>query len=140
MTNNTPDQSHKNGTLHDHKILVVEDDYISFYLIKEIFRDKAPVLVHKTDGQEAIKYLQEEHHNISLIIMDLILPVMDGINATRTIRSKNWNLPIIAISAAVNEDNEEKCYDAGCDIFLPKPLDFDEFKSAVYSRLSVSSH
>lgn len=140
MTKSNPDQSQRNGTMNNQKILVVEDDFISFYLIKEIFRENLPSMIHKTDGQEAIQYLQQEHQNISLIIMDIILPVMDGINATRIIRSKNWNIPIIAISAAVNEDNEEKCYDAGCDTFLPKPLDFEKFKAAVYSKLSVSSH
>ncbi|MFO8233800.1 MAG: response regulator [Bacteroidales bacterium] len=140
MVNNTPDKSHKNNTHSNHKILVVEDDFISFYLIKEILVSYAPFLIHKTDGQEAINYLEKEHSNVSLIILDIILPVMDGINTIKIIRKKNWNIPVIAISAAVNKGNEEKCYEAGCNAFLTKPLDFDKFKVAVYSKLSVSSH
>lgn len=103
-------------------ILLAEDDAISSYLIKEIVRHYNINLTHVNNGLECIKTLQERN-DFSLILMDIKMPYMDGIETTLKIRETDKNIKIIALTAYALDGDKEKAIEAGCDDFITKPVD-----------------
>ena len=77
--------------------------------------------IHAKDGESAVQML-EDHPETDLILMDILLPVMDGLQATRLIRQKNRDIPIIAQTALAMEGDEQKSIDAGCNDYISKPI------------------
>ena len=77
------------------------------------------------NGKEAVNQCRE-HPEISLILMDLKMPVMDGFEATGAIRSFWKYVPIIAITAFAMSDDKKRALDAGCDDYLPKPVNKED--------------
>lgn len=105
------------------KILVVEDNYISYKLIEANFRKYDVQLLYARDAEESLR-LFKENPDISFILMDVQLPGMSGLDATRKIRESNQEVPIIAVTANVFEDDKLACFDAGCTSFIGKPIHF----------------
>lgn len=103
------------------KILVVEDDPVSFLLLKEIFKPTNYQIFHAENGQEGVRFAKE-HSDIDLILMDVNLPLLNGHDATREIRSFNATIPIIAQTANAMMGDKEKALDAGCSDFITKPI------------------
>ncbi len=104
----------------DKIFLIVEDDDINYkYIAELLFRTKATVL-HATNGEEAIQICNE--NKIDIILMDLKMPKMDGYQATRLIKEKSPNLPIIAQTAYAFAEDKIKAKDAGCDDYISKPI------------------
>ena len=103
-------------------ILVVEDDEPNYkyfeFLLKEV---KASVLWVK-NGLDAIEICCNEDQQVDLVLMDVLIPFVNGSDATREIRKYHKNLPILAISAYDTFDNRERCFLAGCNEFLSKPI------------------
>ena len=103
-------------------ILVVEDDKVSFMLIKEFLRPLNIKIHHVTDGKEAVNFVKM-NPEVSLILMDIKLPFMDGYEATKTIRQINSKIPIIAQTAYAMLGDREKAIAAGCVDYINKPLE-----------------
>ena len=103
-------------------ILVVEDDKVSFMLIKEFLRPLNIEIHHVTDGQEAINFVKM-NPEVRLILMDIKLPFMNGYEATKAIRQINSKIPIIAQTAYAMLGDREKAIDAGCVDCINKPLE-----------------
>ena len=101
-------------------ILVAEDIQSNYQLVSALLRKRFN-LVHAANGQEAIEILHERH--IDLLLVDMKLPVMDGLTATAEIRKFNAELPIIALTAHVFENDRLTAMDAGCNEYLVKPID-----------------
>ena len=101
-------------------ILVAEDIQSNYQLVSALLRKRFN-LVHAANGQEAIEILHKRH--IDLLLMDMKMPVMDGLTATAEIRKFNAELPIIALTAHVFEDDRLTAMDAGCNEYLVKPID-----------------
>ena len=101
-------------------ILVAEDIQSNYQLVSALLRKRFN-LVHATNGQEAIDILHKRH--IDLLLMDMKMPVMDGLTATAEIRKFNAELPIIALTAHVFENDRLTAMDAGCNEYLVKPID-----------------
>jgi PAS domain S-box-containing protein len=118
------------------KVLAVEDDAGSYLLLKSILQNTGCKLIHSKNGKEAIDLLQNDQ-NIDLVLMDMQMPVMDGLEATRQIKGLNANIPIIAQTAHAFTNDREKCLSAGCDEFITKPIRFNELFSAMY-RIMVN--
>lgn len=103
-------------------ILVAEDDTASYQYLKAVLTKEKIRLVHTTNGTDTMKMLQE-NPEISLILMDIKMPGMDGLEATRRIRQFNPTIPIIAQSAYVFDTDKGNALEAGCNEYLPKPID-----------------
>ena len=101
-------------------ILVAEDIQSNYQLVSALLRKRFN-LVHAANGQEAIEILHKRH--IDLLLMDMKTPVMDGLTATAEIRKFNAELPIIALTAHVFENDRLTAMDAGCNEYLVKPID-----------------
>ena len=106
------------------KILIVEDVDLNTELLVQLLEDDYE-LETAVDGKEAVNKTKQEHPD--LILMDMSLPVMDGYDATRAIRSDPdlASITIIGLSAHAMSGDAEKAIDAGCDDYLTKPLDED---------------
>jgi PAS domain S-box-containing protein len=108
------------------RILLAEDNPINMLLIRELLRRRGHSVVEVTTGNAAVKTLQEG--NFDLLLTDIHMPGMDGIEAARAIRagearSGRLRTPIVALTADALEDGKRACQDAGMDGFLTKPVD-----------------
>ncbi|MFA5262059.1 MAG: response regulator, partial [Candidatus Omnitrophota bacterium] len=112
------------------KVLVVEDSVPNMELLKIHFEALGCTCDYAVNGQEAIDFLKENDYNICF--MDLQMPVMGGVEATKVIRNDlKKKLPIIALTAAELEDEKERCLEAGMTDYLPKPFGVDELKEKI---------
>ncbi|UFH31896.1 response regulator [Chryseobacterium sp. C-71] len=112
------------GSKHDIKILIAEDNAINLLLTKTYLKEILPqaLIIDAKDGAEAVEKYQKESPD--LILMDIQMPQLNGIEATRKIRSmeSNIEIPIIALTAGSLPGEKEKCFQAGMSDFLTKPL------------------
>ncbi|MFW5974718.1 MAG: hybrid sensor histidine kinase/response regulator, partial [Bacteroidota bacterium] len=105
----------------DITILVAEDDASSYMLIEALFSKQPVELLHTETGEETVKQARD-NHNIDLVLMDIKLPGIDGLEATRQIRSFNPSIPIIGQSAYAMKGDREKAIEAGCNDYITKPF------------------
>lgn len=105
------------------KILVVEDNFMSYKLIEAYFSRINLGLVHASDGISALKLFKEDK-DIALVLMDIQLPGMSGLEVTKSIRKFDEKIPIVAATANVFDDDRIACYEAGCTEYITKPIDF----------------
>ena len=116
----TKKQEH-NYVWPDKNILIVEDAQISYELLTKFLKDTKVTFIHAENGEEAIE-LCKNNHTIDLVLMDIQLPMMDGLEATRRIKESNHNLPIIAQTANAMNEDRKNIIDAGCDDYISKPI------------------
>jgi CheY-like chemotaxis protein len=116
------------------KVLVVEDVDFNRDLVVQLLEDKYHV-IEAVNGQEGLELAERERPN--LILMDLSLPVIDGWEATRRLKSNDdlCSIPVIALTAHAMKGDEEKALSAGCDDYLVKPLDEDELMTRIAKYL-----
>lgn len=106
------------------RVLVAEDHAANRRLIGALLRPLGFEMVMACDGREAVEMFAAEHFDV--IVMDMQMPEMDGVQATRTIREmseRGAEIPIVALTANATEDDRQRCLDAGMNDFLTKPLD-----------------
>jgi PAS domain S-box-containing protein len=120
--NISPPVSKQKRNKTTNSILVAEDDETNFFYLKALLKQNTSAeIIHASNGKEAIeKFLQNP--DIGLILMDIKMPVMDGLEATRQIKAVNKDVPVIAITAYAIAGDEARILDAGCDCYLTKPL------------------
>jgi CheY-like chemotaxis protein/signal transduction histidine kinase/CHASE3 domain sensor protein len=127
----------RDAALEGRRILVVEDDIRNVYSLTSIFEPRGASVTIARNGQEAIEALEKassaEADTIDLVLMDVMMPVMDGLTATRAIRKDSrWRkLPIIALTAKAMPDDQQRCIEAGANDYMAKPLDVDKLLSLV---------
>ncbi len=102
-------------------ILIVEDDEIGYSLLEMGIKSTNVNIIHARDGKEAIEALNF-HNQVDIVLMDMQMPVVSGLEATVRIKEKRSNLPIIAQTAYAMEGDREKCLATGCDDYITKPL------------------
>ncbi|SUQ36266.1 sensor histidine kinase/response regulator [Vibrio alginolyticus] len=115
------------------ELLVVEDTESNQFVIKLILNKLGHNVHIASHGAEALTFLEENEDLIDLILMDVSMPVMDGITATRLIRDKGLRTPIIALTAHALESDRDKCLDAGMDGFISKPVRRQDIFEAIQS-------
>ena len=118
------------------KILLVEDNEMNRDMLSRRLTRKGYEVVSATDGARGVTMAQSEEPD--LILMDISLPVMDGLQATRQIKGDtNTNhIPIIALTAHAMAGDREKCLAAGCDDYATKPVEFPQLLAKIKSFLS----
>jgi PAS domain S-box-containing protein len=109
-------------------ILIAEDEEISFQYLQTLLLPTKVNIKWVRNGQDAIDSYNQ-YPEISLILMDIKMPLLNGIDATRVIKSKNSRMPIIAQSAYTQSGERQRCKDAGCDDFIAKPVSINKIKS-----------
>jgi hypothetical protein len=106
---------------NDKVILVVEDDTSSLMLLQAILSRTGARLLFAEDGETAIS-LFESHNEIDMVLMDIRLKGLNGLEATTRIKKINPLTPVIAQTACAIVGDMEKCYEAGCNAYLSKPI------------------
>lgn len=113
-------------------ILVAEDDFMNYVLIEKLInRNFENVeIISAKNGEEVLK-LVEKRNDISLILMDIKMPRIDGLEATRILRQKGIKVPIIAITAYALSGDKDKALEAGCNDYVSKPIDNSIFLKVI---------
>ena len=106
-------------------ILVAEDTDSNFQVLSAILRNDYELL-RARDGDEAVRLV--EQYRFVAVLMDMKMPVMDGLEATRKIKAVNPTLPVIAVTAYAYDHDREKALQAGCNDYMTKPMDVTELK------------
>lgn len=108
---------------HNFKILVAEDDYVSKIFLKEILTNQADELFFAETGAEALEMF--ETHSPEVILMDLRLPDINGLDVVRKIRERNSKVYIIAQTAFAMSNDKQRAAEAGCNDYISKPINID---------------
>lgn len=103
-------------------ILIAEDTDCSFLYLKTILRHTNADIIWASSGQEAINIVRE-NQNVDIVLMDINMPGINGFDATIAIHSINPDLPVIAQTAYVYDNEVELCYASGCIDYISKPID-----------------
>ncbi len=102
-------------------ILVVEDEEINYLYIETLLEKTGATVLHAWNGQQAVDMVTE-NTSIDLVLMDIKMPIMDGYRATENIKNLRPGLPVIAQTAYTMGDDKIRCFDAGCDDYVSKPI------------------
>jgi CheY-like chemotaxis protein/signal transduction histidine kinase/CHASE3 domain sensor protein len=123
--------------LKDKTILITDDDMRNIFALSSALQDYEIKVIIANNGVEALEKL-EAHKEIDLVLMDIMMPEMDGYEAMRQIRSKRHlaNLPVIALTAKAMKTDREKCMEAGASDYISKPVDIDKLLSMLRVWLS----
>jgi CheY-like chemotaxis protein len=126
----------RDATLEGRRILVVEDDVRNIFALSSVLEPKGVKIEIARNGREALEALSRigtGQGQIDLVLMDIMMPEMDGFTAMREIRKRDdWRkLPIIALTAKAMKDDQEKCLAAGANDYIAKPLDVEKLLSLV---------
>jgi len=128
--------SASNVELAGRKILIVDDDMRTVYALSALLCAKGVAVQVADTGHAALSVLAE-HPDVELVLMDIMMPEMDGFEAMRRIRQQERlrTLPIIALTAEAMQTDRAQCMEAGATDYLPKPLDADRLLAMIQHRL-----
>lgn len=128
---------HNPASEKKHRILVAEDDMLASHLIREMLNWHGLEMEPARTGQEAVELWESGSYD--MILMDLQMPRLDGVSATRMIREKErergGHTPIVAMTANTFEEDRERCIAAGMDAYLTKPLDMKKGLDVIMALL-----
>jgi CheY-like chemotaxis protein len=122
--------------LEGKKALIVDDDMRNIFALSTVLHDQGMEMVSASNGREAIRLVKEDHA-IDIVLMDIMMPEMDGMTTMREIRKLpvGKELPIIAVTAKAMKGDREKCIEAGAWDYLSKPVDTVHLLAALRSWL-----
>ncbi len=114
-------------------VLLAEDNEMNRDLFARLLGEAGYTVLEAADGSEAVDLAREEEP--AAVLMDLSMPVMDGWEATRRLRDAEatTEIPIVAVTAHLGEEERRRAREAGCDVYLTKPFDFEELFETIES-------
>jgi len=126
----------REAALEGRRVLVAEDDVRNVFALTSVLEPRGVVVLIARNGREALATLENcsrDGEPIDLVLMDIMMPEMDGLTAMREIRKQSrWkSLPIIALTAKAMADDQERCLAAGANDYIAKPLDVEKLLSLV---------
>ncbi|MEM0982744.1 MAG: response regulator [Planctomycetota bacterium] len=124
-------------TLAGRRVLIVDDSADNLRLIRAFLERAGADVVEAADGRQAIRRYELSPDPIDAIVMDMQMPILDGLDATRMLRDRGAEVPILALTANTRDEDREASFEAGCDGFLTKPIDRRELIAAVNRELSA---
>src|SRR5207248_394846 len=118
------DLHQSDNVLADKKVLIVDDDMRNIFALSTVLEEHGMIVMSAGNGRDAINLLQEQP-NMDAVLMDIMMPEMDGFETMREIRKVPAlkNLPIIVVTAKAMKGDRERCIDAGAWDYLSKPVD-----------------
>jgi CheY-like chemotaxis protein len=121
------------------KVLVVDDDESNRYMLSRRLEYRGYLVVTATDGREAVERARAEAP--CLILMDLTLPVLDGLAATRELKSlpELRGIPVIALTAHAGPEDRDRAREAGCDDYDTKPIEFERLEKKIENLLRTGA-
>lgn len=121
---------HRELALSGRTILIVDDDMRNVFALSSILEEKGMKIIVGRNGIEGLERLKE-NSEVDLVLMDIMMPELDGYDTIKAIRSqkKFSNLPIIALTAKAMKEDRQKCIEAGASDYLTKPIDVDKLIS-----------
>jgi two-component system sensor histidine kinase/response regulator len=127
------------------KVLLVEDNYINQQVASEMLKTAGYQVELAENGQQALETMQNSTAKFDIILMDCQMPIMDGYEASRKIRSAqnvdyDPNIPIIALTANAMKGDQEKCLAAGMNSYLAKPIIAEQLKAELHKWLSYPNN
>ena len=124
------DARHREAVFEGKRVLVVEDDVRNIFALSSVLEPRGAKVEIARNGREAVEHL-EKRPGVDLILMDVMMPEMDGLQATRLIRQlpDQAAVPIIALTAKAMLDDRDQCLAAGANDYIAKPLDVDKLLS-----------
>jgi CheY-like chemotaxis protein len=123
-------------TFSDYTILIAEDDDSNFEYIQQTFRSTGLTILHAANGLDAVT-ICKTHPEIKLVLMDGMMPVMTGYEASREIRKTRPGLPIVILTAYVSQDSIREAVMGGCNDYIAKPIGPEELLSLLKKWLAV---
>ena len=122
---------------HAKKILLADDDMRNVFALSKILSERGMEIIKAENGKNALELLNA-HPDIDLVLMDIMMPEMDGYEAMRQIRSQPRfkSLPVIALTAKAMKDDKQKCIDAGANDYITKPVEVERLLSLMRVWLS----
>ncbi|HAD83863.1 MAG TPA: histidine kinase [Brevundimonas sp.] len=127
----------RDAVLEGRRILIVEDDVRNVYSLTNVLEPRGALVEIARNGREALEALEQASTDpskaVDLVLMDVMMPVMDGLTATREMRKDpRWKtLPVLMLTAKAMPDDQERCMAAGANDYMAKPLDVDKLLSLV---------
>lgn len=103
-------------------VLITEDEEVNFYYLKTLLQRAEAKVIRAKNGKEAVDIISKHKGGIDLILMDLNMPVMDGYEAMRIIKSRHPSIPIIAQTAYTMNNDRSRCLQAGFNDYIAKPI------------------
>lgn len=125
--------------MEDKMILIAEDEEFNYLLLKYILEKNGYKTIRASNGVEALEIYRSDQH-LDLIVMDVKMPVMSGLEATIEIRKKDKKIPIIALTAYALPGDREMCMEAGSSDYISKPIEKGDFLARVKDLIVKSSH
>lgn len=120
------------------KILIIDDSEMNRAILREVLGEEFAVL-EAANGEEGLEYLEEHEEDISLVLLDIIMPVMDGFEVLRVMSEKNFldNIPVIMISSEESETYVKKAYEMGAMDYINRPFDAQVVYRRVFNTIKL---
>jgi len=108
-------------------VLIIDDDYRNIFALKAVLRAKGFGCLSAPGAKEGFAII-EENENIAVVLMDMMMPNMDGYQAISAMKKseKMWNIPVLAVTAQAMVGDKERCLSAGASGYVSKPINVDE--------------
>ena len=127
-------------SIKDTKVMLVEDNELNMEIAAELLKEKGAIVTQAVNGKEAVRLFTESPRGtFDVILMDVMMPIMDGLEATRQIRASQHpdagNIPIIALTANAFYEDVKKCIEAGMNAHLSKPLEIEKVVEMIMKHI-----